>query len=485
MTIFETTAISVARRAVARAKAAVAAGILAGAVLPSSAAAAASGIETFQLRNGMQVCVIPDHRVAVVTHMVFYRTGGADDPTGRSGLSHFLEHLMFKGTAKTQSGAFTRIVTGLGGRHNALTNHDTTSYFQRVAKVNLRAVMELEADRMQGLLLKHDEVRTERDVVAEERRGSVDGQPIAALNEQMMAVLYQNHPYHRPVLGWAHEIAALTRDDASRYYRSNYAPNNAVLIVAGDVTAGEVRQLAEDTYGKNEPNPAITERVRPAEPEPRASRRVVVEDARASSPLILRFYGVPSLASAKAPEAEALTVLARILGGDDTSRLYRRLVLETKLAAQSGADYQGGGRDSGRIALLALAATKGETRAMEAAMDEVVASLETTPVTEDELRRAKRALEAEQVFETDNQEKRARRYGEALTAGRSLADLESSGARIEALTAADIQRVAKTWLVSRRSVTGELRQPRTPEPGSPKAGSGMPKTIVMPSEGVK
>jgi zinc protease len=423
-------------------------------------ALAASNAETFTLGNGMQVCVIPDHRVAVATHMVFYRTGGADDPSGRSGLAHFLEHLMFKGTDKTRSGEFTRTVTGLGGRHNALTTHDSTAYFQRVAKEHLKAVMALEADRMQGLLLEEKEVLTERDVVAEERRGSVDGNPISALNEQMMAALYQNHTYRRPVLGWSHEIAGLRRADALTFYKAHYAPNNAILVVAGDVTAAEVRRLAEETYGRNRPSPTIAERQRPTEPEHRAERRVRLEDPRAGQPMLLRFYHTPSYASAKPGEAEALAVLARILGGDDTSRLYRHLVLETKLAAHAGADFQGSGRDSGRLALLALAARDGPTDAMEAALDRVVAELQSGTVGEDELRRAKRVLEAEHVFETDDQEKRARRYGEALTAGRSLADFEASLRHIEAVTAADVKRVAASWLEARRSVTGQLARPR-------------------------
>ncbi len=428
-------------------------------VLPSlyaSPADAASGVTEFKLGNGMQVVVIPDRRVPVVTHMVWYRVGAADDPWGKSGVAHFLEHLMFKATGRIKSGEFTRIVTGLGGRHNALTTHDTTTYFQRVAKEHLRSVMQLEADRMLNLRLVEAEVATERDVVREERRSSVDAAPISLLNEQMLAQLYQNHPYGRPVLGWAHEIAGLTLRDATQFYARHYAPNNSVLVVAGDVTANEVRQLAEATYGRNKASTDVRPRQRPREPEPIAGRAVRLEDERASAPLVLRYYHVPSVASAKAGDAEALALLARILGGDDTSRLYRKLVLEQKIAVQAGADFQGSGLDSGRLALLALAATELPPQKLEAAFDEALADILRDGVTADEITRSKLALEAERVFETDNQEKRARRYGEGLTFGRALADIEAIEQRTEAVTADDIKRVTGAYLLTRRSVTGTL-----------------------------
>lgn len=434
--------------------------MLALAGLKAAPAHSASKAATFQLANGMQVLVLPDHRTSVVTHMVWYRTGAADDPWGKSGIAHFLEHLMFKATNTIKSGEFTRIVTRLGGRHNALTAHDTTSYFQRAAKEHLRTLMQLEADRMVNIRLIEEEVRTERDVIREERRSSVDAAPISILNEQMLAQLYQNHPYGRPVLGWAHEIARLTLEDANSFYALHYAPNNSVLVVAGDVTAEEVRGLAEATYGRNKPNPAVRPRQRPSEPEPIAVRALRLEDDRAGAPLMLRYYHVPSFASAKAGDAEALSLLARILGGDDTSRLYRKLVLDKKLAVQAGADYQGGGLDSGRLTLLALAGNDRPSGEMESAVDDVVAALVSSGVAEDELDRAKLALEADRVFETDNQEKLARRYGEALTHGRSLTDIEAVAQRTDAVTASDIKRVAAEYLALRRSVTGTLVRPQ-------------------------
>ena len=438
--------------------AAIVLGVLAAWHAPAIGAAESPKASSFTLGNGMQVVVIPDHRAPVVTHMVWYRVGAADDPQGRSGLAHFLEHLMFKATAKIKSGEFTRALNRLGARHNALTTHDTTSYFQRAAKEHLGRLMELEADRMTNLKLDVEEVRTERDVIKEERRSSIDASPVAMLNEQMLSVLFQNHPYRRPVLGWAHEIERLEQSDAAAFYKAHYAPNNAVLVIAGDVTEGEVRQLAEKSYGRNERSAAIKPRMRPSEPEQIAPRRITLEDQRAGEPLVLRYYHAPSFQSG-AREAAPVTVLARIMGGDDTSRLYRRLVVETKLAVQAGADHQNAQRDSGRIALLALAAKGRAMQEIEAAIDAVIAEIRKDGVTEEELRRAKRGLEADHVFETDNQEKRARRYGDGLTAGRSLAEVEGDQALLQAVSVGDVRRAAETYLDLRRSVTGLLVKP--------------------------
>jgi len=433
------------------------------------AAASNTRATTFTLTNGMLICVIPDHRVPVVTHMVWYRVGAADDPPGHSGLAHFLEHLMFKGTRSIMSGGFTRIVSGLGGRHNALTTHDTTTYFQRVAKPHLKRLMELEADRMVNLQLTDAEVATERSVVLEERRGSIDGQPIAALNEQMLAVLYRNHPYRRPVLGWPHEVAQLALSDVERFYKRYYAPNNSILVVAGDVTPNEVLDLAIRTYGRVPAAPGLTERRRPREPKFVSPRWVQMEDARVGAPTLVRYYSVPG-ANASAKEQAALSVLARVLGGDDTARLYRHLVLDKKIAVHAGADFQSGGRDSNRLAMLALAAGDQEPKLLEAALDEVIVELLREGVTEDELARAKRVLEAHYIFDTDDQEKHARRYGMALAVGRSVADIESEPARIQAVSVADVLEVARAYLDSRRSVTGVLVK-LAPAPDRPRGGT--------------
>jgi len=441
----------------------VVAGLIAACVpLSANDAHAQQRVSTFTLANGMQVVVIPDHRVRVVTHMVWYRVGGGDDPWGRSGIAHFLEHLMFKSTGKIKSGEFSRIITSLGGRDNALTGIDATNYFQRVAKEHLRRVMELEADRMVNLRLVEDEVRTERDVIQEERRSTVDVNPLSLLSEQMLAALYQNNPYGRPILGWAHEMAQLTRQDAATFYRRFYAPNNAILVVAGDVTPAEVRPLAEATYGKNKANPALAGRQRPQEPGQIAARRVQMEDVRAGANVFLRYYQAPSYPVARQGEAESLELLSLILGGDDTSRLYLKLVAEN-LASTAGSDYVSNGLDGGRFAFVAIPLPGVPLEKVESIIDASIAEIRANGVTQEELDRAKSALEARRVFEADNQMTLAKRYGEGLAVGRSIADIDAVPARIAAATLDDVKRVAGEHLVAKRSVTGTLTKPAAVE----------------------
>src|SRR6476659_5912440 len=227
-------------------------------------------VSSFTLGNGLEVVVIPDHRVPVVTHMVWYRNGSADDPLGQSGIAHFLEHLMFKGTEKHPAGEFSKAVSGLGGQENAFTSYDYTAYFQRVARDHLETMMAFEADRMSGLVLDDAVVAPERDVVLEERRMRVETDPSAQLSEAMAASLFVHHPYGIPIIGWMHEIEGLNREHALAYYKRFYTPENAILVVAGDVTPDEVRRLADATYGTVAPRGERPARFRPREPEPRA-----------------------------------------------------------------------------------------------------------------------------------------------------------------------------------------------------------------------
>src|SRR6185503_4119910 len=227
---------------------------------------------SFTLDNGLQVLVIPDHRTPVVTEMIWYKVGSADETPGKSGLAHFLEHLMFKGTSKHPVGEFSQTVLRVGGNENASTSVDYTNYYQRVPKEQLPTMMEFEADRMTGLILKDENVLPERDVVLEEYNMRVANSPDARLNEQIMAALYLNHPYGRPVIGWHQEIEKLNREDALAFYRRFYAPNNAILVIAGDVDVKEVRALVEATFGKAAPQPTIAaQRIRPQEPTPIAA----------------------------------------------------------------------------------------------------------------------------------------------------------------------------------------------------------------------
>jgi zinc protease len=412
----------------------------------------------FKLANGMQVVVIPDHRAPVVTHMVWYKVGAADEPKGVSGIAHFLEHLMFKSTDKIPLGEFSKIVARLGGNDNAFTGHDVTSYFQRIAKERLGTVMEMEADRMVNLRLTEKEVLTERDVILEERRSRIENNPAAIMDEQMNAALYYSHPYGIPVIGWEHEMAKLSREDALNFYKHYYAPNNAILVVAGDVTADEVRALAEKTYGQIPANPAVsTARARPQDPPQRAARRVEYSDPRAGKASFHRDYVVPSYLTAKPGEAEALDLLMKITADGATSRLYRRLVVEEKIASSAGGSYSGSGLDYGTISLYAVdGGSAANLPQIEASVDRVLAEIRENGVTEAELKRAQSSYIADYIYENDDQASLARRYGWGLALGRTVAQIESWPEAISKVTVDDIKRVAGTYLDIRRSVTGYL-----------------------------
>lgn len=427
-----------------------------------SDAHAAPRATELELKNGMKVVVVEDHRAPVVTHMVWYRVGAADEPPGVSGIAHFLEHLMFKSTDKIPSGEFSKIVSRLGGQDNAFTGQDVTAYFQRIAKDRLPTVMAMEADRMVNLRLEEKEVLTERNVILEERRTRTDNNPTAILDEQMNAVLYLSHPYGVPVIGWEHEMAKLSPEDAISFYKRFYAPNNAILVVTGDITPEELLPLAEATYGKIPANPEVTARSRPQEPPHLAARRIDLKDPRAGKPSFHRYYLAPSYSNAEPGEAEALDLLLKVLASGSTSRAYKKLVIDDQIAASTGGYYSGAARDSGKIAFYAVPVDGVGLDKVEAALDKVIADVRANGIDEAELDRAKKSYLAEYIYQSDNQATLARRYGWSLTVGRTVKDIEEWPDRIAKVTAADTAKVAAKYLDIRRSVTGTL-EPESPD----------------------
>lgn len=410
----------------------------------------------FSLKNGMDVVVIPDNRAPVVTHMVWYRVGAADEPIGTSGIAHFLEHLMFKGTEEVPPGEFSKIVAANGGEDNAFTSQDVTAYFQRVAKDRLGLVMKMEADRMANLRLNKKDVVTERDVVLEERRSRVENEPSSILSEQMMAALYQSHPYGIPIIGWKHEIEDLDRKDALAFYERFYAPENAILVVAGDVTVAKVQKLAAETYGKVKQAKKAQLRDRPKEPKHRAARRLRLEDPRAGQATVQRLYVCPSYATAKPGEAEALDIMMKIAGSGSTSRLYKKLVVEKKMAAGAGGWFSGSGLDSGRIGVYAVAGNGADIATVEKEIDAVIAEIIAKGVTQVELDRARNSMIAEFVYGSDSQSRLARRYGWGMATGRSLEDIEAWPERLKKVTVDDVKKVAEQYFDTKQSVTGVL-----------------------------
>jgi zinc protease len=412
---------------------------------------------TFTLPNGLQVVVIQDHRTPVVTQMAWYKVGSADETPGKSGLAHFLEHLMFKGTEKHPVGEFSQTVLKIGGNENAFTSYDYTGYFQRVPRDKLPLMMEFEADRMTGLILKDENVLPERDVVLEEYNMRVANNPEARLNEQMMASLYLNHPYQRPVIGWHQEIEKLDREDALAFYRRFYAPNNAILVVAGDTDAKEVRPLVEQTFGKIAPQPAIpARRIRPQEPDQVAPRTVTLADPHVEQPVLKRQYLVPSATTAAAGESTALDVLAQLMGGGSNSYLYRALVVDKALAVAASASYQGTALDPSQFSLSVSPKPGVEFSQLEQVVDGVIADILQNPIRAEDLERVKTQLIAEAIYAQDNQATMARWYGGALTTGLSIEDIRSWPDRIRAVTAEQVRAAARKWLDKKHSVTGYL-----------------------------
>ncbi|AWL99270.2 pitrilysin family protein [Bradyrhizobium amphicarpaeae] len=438
------------------------AALLSTSVLTSGAALAQTTVTSappasFTLANGMQVVVIPDHRTPVVTEMIWYKVGSADETPGKSGLAHFLEHLMFKGTSKHPVGEFSQTVLRVGGNENASTSVDYTNYYQRVPKEQLATMMEFEADRMTGLILKDENVLPERDVVLEEYNMRVANNPDARLNEQIMAALYLNHPYGRPVIGWHQEIEKLDREDALAFYRRFYAPNNAILVIAGDVEASDIRPLVERNFGAIPAQPAIpARRVRPQEPEPAAPRTVTLADPRVEQPSMRRYYLVPSATTAAAGESAALDVLAQLMGSGSNSYLYRALVVDKPLAVSANASYSSISLDPTQFAVSASPKPGISFAEVEQAVDAVIANVAQNPIRAEDLERVKTQLIAEAIYAQDNQAVLARWYGGALTTGLSVEDIRSWPDRIRAVTAEQVRAVAQKWLEKKRSVTGYL-----------------------------
>ncbi len=424
----------------------------------AAAAPAAAGLfnpQAFTLANGLEVVVISDHRAPLVTHMVWYKAGAADEPPGKSGIAHFLEHLMFKGTHEVPAGQFSTVVARHGGRENAFTAQDYTGYFQTVAVDQLEMVMRLEADRMVNLTLTDEQVATEREVILEERRSRTDNVPEALWGEQMSAALFLAHPYGIPVIGWQHEMRALNRDDALRFYRDHYAPNNAILVVAGDVTAEAVRTLAEATYGAI-PARQIEARQRPQDPPHRAARRVEYRDERVARPSWRRRYVAPSRNRGDTEHALPLMLLSDILGGGATSRLYRTLVVDAQVATHAGSYYGGGALDLDSFSLYAIPPGASDVAAMETAIDEVIAELLAEGVSAEELELAKTVALASAIYARDDVQGAARIFGRGLATGRTPQEIESWPERISAVTVEEVNAAARSVLQRSRSVTGVL-----------------------------
>lgn len=415
--------------------------------------------ESFTLRNGLEVVVITDRRAPVVTHMVWYRVGAADEPLGQSGIAHFFEHMMFKGTRTIAPGEFSRTVARNGGDDNAFTSWDYTAYFERIARDRLDLVMRMEADRMRNLRFSDETFYSERDVVAEERRQRVDNNPQSVMAERMRAMLFPHHPYGTPIIGWMHEIQAYDRASAEQFYRTWYAPNNAILVVAGDIDAAELRPLAERYYGRLRPTRDLPSRDWVQDPAPVGPMRFVHRDEKVRQPSLARYYRAISYATDEGREAHALDVAIEILGGSQTSRLYRILVEERGLAVGAGANAQTSGRGGGVVSFGAMPAEGVSLETLEAALDEVIAEYLRDGPTEEELARAKSSLSAAAIYARDSQSNLANIFGSSLAQGETIEEVVRWPADIAAVTREEAIDIVRRTLVIESSVTGWLMAP--------------------------
>ena len=422
--------------------------------------AAAEPVTSFTLDNGLEVVVIQDNRAPVVVQMIWYRVGAADEPEGKSGIAHFLEHLMFKGTDTVGPNQFSALVEAQGGDDNAFTSWDYTAYFQRIAADRLPLVMQMEADRMRNLTLLQDDVDTERQVIIEERYQRTDSNPGSLLSEQMRAAQYLNHPYGLPIIGWRHEMEGLSRQDALDFYNTHYAPNNAILIVAGDVTPDAVRALAEEHYGPIPASDAIVPRDRPQEPPQLAERRITLADERVAEPYVFRTYLAPERDPGDQGEAAALTMLAELLGGSgQTSVLARALQFDSQTAVYSTAFYSGSAIDDATFGLIVMPAPGVTLAEAEAAMDRVLADFLETGPDPAALERIRTQVRAADIYARDDVNALARRYGEGLAIGLTIADIEAWDDALAAVTPEDIMAVADRVFDRRNAVTGWLTRP--------------------------
>lgn len=417
---------------------------LALALLPAAGSLAGPTAQEFRLSNGMKVIVNEDHRAPTVAHMVWYRVGSMDEQNGVTGVAHVLEHMMFKGTKQLKPGEFSERVAKLGGRENAFTSKDYTAYFQQVEKSRLEKVMALEADRMHNLTMDAAEFGKEIRVVMEERRLRTDDQPLSLLNEALNATAWVAHPYRNPIVGWMDDLQNMKASDALDWYRRWYAPNNATLVVSGDVDARQVLALAQKYYGRIPSKPLPVTRPQ-QEPVQTGIKRVTVK-APAENPYLIMAWKVPKLNDVeKDDEPFALEVLAAVLDGYDNARLPARLVRTERLANSVDAGYDGMERGPVMFAMSGEPTQGTSLEKLEAALRAEIARVANDGVSEQELRRVKAQLIASQVYKRDSVFGQAMEIGTMEMAGISHKQVDRIIERLSAVTPAQVQAVARKY----------------------------------------
>jgi zinc protease len=414
------------------------------AVLPAPTFASSESTFEKTLANGLRVIVKEDHRAPTAVHMVWYRAGAMDEKDGTSGVAHLLEHMMFKGTKALKAGEFNKRVAEAGGRDNAFTSLDYTAYFQIVPKGALPEMMRLEADRMANLQIRPEEFASEIQVVMEERRLRTDDNPQSRVYEAMNAAAFTAHPYRRPIIGWMDDLEHMTWQDARDWYRSWYAPNNAYVVVVGDVDHQAVFKLAEQTYGMHKAHP-LPVRKPQNEPAQDGVRRVTVK-APAQLPYLMMAWKAPKLADIdKDREPFALEVLSSLLDGNDAARFPKRLVRGEKIAQSAGAGYDATLRGETQFMLVGQPAAGKTVAELEAALRAEIVRIQNEGVTEEEMKRVKTQTIAAQVYKRDSLMAQAMEIGHAEASGVNWRDIDKLLDKIRSVTAEEVQAVAKKY----------------------------------------
>ncbi len=417
--------------------------------------------EQFELKNGMNVIVIPDHRSAVVLNSVWYRAGSMDEKQGKTGIAHMLEHLMFKGTKKVPDGEFSKIVQRNGGEMNAFTSRDYTAYYEKVSKDKLDLMMSLEADRMMNLTLNDADFQPERSVVLEERLWRTDSKPTDRFFEKLIRKHYQKHTYGHPIIGWRDDIEGYTLEDAVQWYNTHYAPNNATMILVGDITAEEAKPLAEKHFGNlaKKPTPDRLNEIEPLRNEP---VEFIHEDKELKVPIFYRIFRAPSAFQGIAggtqgvDDALALTLMSEIIGASDTGRLYEELVKKQQIADAASADYDAVAAGESSIDIYVQPKPGITLKQVEKVVEDVIATFIEKGVTDDEFARAKTSLLSSDIYSRDDSFYTMYRLGLWLMAGGSADTFEDWKKTLKTLTPKDMQRVAKTYFNKQTSTTGLL-----------------------------
>lgn len=435
-------------------------GLVAALLLSASANAQVFYPQSTILENGMQVVVLPNHRAPVVTHMIWYKAGAMDDPWGKSGIAHFLEHLMFKGTPKHPQGEYSKIISRMGGTENAFTSYDYTSYYATIGKEHLEEIMALEADRMANWQVTENQVAVERDVILKERQQRTENDPVSAFFEDVNATLYPNHPYQRPVIGWRHEMRTLNKTDAQEFVKSHYAPNNAVLVISGDIELPEAEKLAMRYYG---PIKSRTIAIRSfAKPVVIESDRTI---ERSSSLVKETIWSRHRLVSAARPEkiaeSDAMLILEKIMGDSRTGRLYRRLVIKDKIANSAGISYDSTGYGPQRLAIIVTPQPGTDLKLIEKTIAEEIQKILDKGVTAEEVKKASEALETEAIYARDSVMGPAMAVGSALMSGLDLETIEAWPQRMKNVTKESVDHAAAKLFDKKTKWVTAILKPET------------------------